>query len=85
MCEYSEAVDAFEALLNQSPDYVPALKGLTENNVNQTAEYETEGFTGRIFDCCSKVMQLLVRANKLNPPLACMWSLMGHVCTLINS
>jgi superkiller protein 3 len=85
MGENAEAVIAFEALLKQTPDYVPALKGLAETVLNQASEYLTDGFTGRLVDCCSKALDLLVKASRLNSHLACVWSLLGHVCLLLRS
>lgn len=85
MGENAEAVEAFEALLNQTPDYLPALKGLAETVLNQATEYQTDGFTGRVVDCCSKAIELLVRASQLNPHVSCVWSLMGNTCLLLRS
>ena len=85
MGEYSEAVVAFEVVLGQRPDYVPALKGLAETVLNQATDYLTDGFTGRVVDCCSKALALLVKASRLNPHLACIWSLMGNACLLLRS
>ncbi len=85
MGEHDEAIVAFETLLAQTPDYVPALKGLAETVLSQAAEYQTDGFTGRVVDCCSKSIELLVRTSRLNPHLSCVWSLMGQVCLLLRS
>lgn len=85
MGENAEAVVAFEALLDHTPDYVPALKGLAETMLNQAVEYQTDGFTKRVVDCCSKAIGLLVKASSLNPHLACVWSLMGVICLQLRS
>ena len=85
MGEYSEAAIAFEALLADNPGYVPALKGLGETFLSQMNDYLTEGFTGRVMDCFTSAMDLLVRAAQLQPQLACIWSLMGHLCLTVRS
>lgn len=85
MGENAEAVIAFEALLKQTPDYVPALKGLAETVLNQAIDYLTDGFTGRTVDCCTKAFDLLVRASRLNSHLACVWALLGQVCLLLRN
>ena len=85
MGEHSEAIKAFETLLGHTPNYVPALKGLAETVLNQAKEYQTDGFTGRVVDCCSRAFELLVRASRINPNLSCVWSLMGQACLLLRS
>ena len=81
--DYSEAIVQFESLLDQTPEYIPALKGLADTLFCQATDYQTNGFTGRLVDCCSRMLTLLVRAAQLQPNLSCLWSMMGQVCLLL--
>ena len=45
--------------------------GLAETLLSQATDYATEGFTGRVVDCCSNAFQLLVKAAKLRPQFSC--------------
>ncbi len=83
--EYAEAVIDFQALLEKKSDYVPALKGLAETILSQAGDYQTDGFVGRLVDCCSSIFEPLVRAAQIQPGLACLWSLLGNVCLLLRS
>lgn len=83
--ENEKAAIGFEALLSRTPNFVPALKGLAETYLSQAEEYQSEGFIGRLVECCSKSLELLVRASVLGPHLACLWSLLGQTCLHLRS
>lgn len=85
MGDYSEAVEAFKALLVINADYVPALKGLCETLLSQMNEYLSDGFTGRVMDCFTSALDLLVRTAQIQPRLSCIWSLMGQICLTVRS
>lgn len=83
--EYEEACAAFELLLSRTPDYIPALKGLAETIFCQATDYQAYGFVGRVVDCCSRILELLVRSAQIQPYLVSIWSLLGQVCLLLHT
>ncbi len=64
---------------------VPALKGLSETWLSEARAALEEFVDLRAEECCSRALQVLVRAAKCpgGGGLACIWKLMGDACTML--
>lgn len=81
--EFAVAAAEFEALIEREPNYLPALKGLADTLLCQADEYLVDGFTGRVVDCCSRAMDVLVKAAQQAPHYSCLWSLLGRISLML--
>jgi len=77
-----EAVQSFNDVLVKSADYVPALKGAGESNLALAKDSLDQCLTGRALGYLQTALPLLTRAASVRPDLACVWKLLGDVCTL---
>ncbi|XP_078313322.1 superkiller complex protein 3-like [Crassostrea virginica] len=80
----TEAIEEYKLILKDSPDYVPALKGLGETYVLLAKHHLSQGFNARAKLNCQDALQHLTRAVCHRPDLSCIWKLMGDSCTILH-
>ncbi|XP_052801085.1 tetratricopeptide repeat protein 37-like [Mya arenaria] len=82
--QYQEALEEYKMILDQSDDYVPALKGLGETLVQIGRSLLNQCFYGRARDTAELAVKHLYRAGRLRPDVSCLWKLIGDACTIIH-
>ncbi|XP_064650742.1 tetratricopeptide repeat protein 37-like [Lineus longissimus] len=80
---HAEAVVDYNNVLVKFPDYVPALKGLGETQVNLAGSALHSYFNRKAVDLCEEAVWNLTRAATHRPDLACLWKLMADACTMV--
>lgn len=81
---YTEAIEEYKLILDKSPNYVPALKGIGETYVQVARSLLSKFFDGRARDTCQLAVGQLFRAVSFRPDLSCLWKLIGDACTLLH-
>lgn len=81
----SEAAKEYNLILNKSPSYVPALKGLGETLLMLAQSYLRRSLLGLARDNCQQAMISLTRAATQRPDLSCLWKLLGDCCIVLHS
>ncbi|KAL4223110.1 Tetratricopeptide repeat protein 37 [Mactra antiquata] len=81
---YTEAIDEYKLILEKSPNYVPALKGIGESYVQVAKSLLSKYFHGRACDMVQLAVQHLTRAVCVRPDMSCLWKLMGDACTILH-
>lgn len=84
MRTYAEAVDQYRWILERSPDYIPALQGLSEGCYQLSQDELNRLLYGRAVDHCQEALNHLTRAAKIRPELSCLWKQMGDACTILH-
>ncbi|GAB6019412.1 Tetratricopeptide repeat protein 37 [Chamberlinius hualienensis] len=80
---HKEAANLFKNLLTSVPEYVPALKGLSEAYIALARQYLKQCEPLQMLSLCQMAIESLTRALNENPLLICLWKLMGDVCTVV--
>ncbi|XP_069137889.1 tetratricopeptide repeat protein 37-like isoform X1 [Argopecten irradians] len=84
LCMYTEAIVEYKVILDRSPNYVPALKGVGETYILLARSHLSQSFYGRTRENCENALLFLTRAATHRPDLSCLWKLMGDACTLVH-
>nr|XP_006811551.1 PREDICTED: tetratricopeptide repeat protein 37-like [Saccoglossus kowalevskii] len=80
----SEAVAEYTIILVNSPNYVPALKGIGESYISLAKTARIEFFNGRAVDHIGNAVMYLSTAIRNRPDMSCHWKLLGDACTMIH-
>eukprot|EP00118_Oscarella_pearsei_P013030 m.100186 g.100186 ORF g.100186 m.100186 type:complete len:1137 (+) comp37085_c0_seq8:16-3426(+) len=80
-----EAVVDFEAILEQSAFYSPALKGISESLLLEARNALKESFSGKAVDCVNKALHFLSRGIDIQRSLVSLWKLLGDCCVVLCS
>ncbi|KAL3865870.1 hypothetical protein ACJMK2_043219 [Sinanodonta woodiana] len=81
---YSDAIDEYKLILDRSPNYVPALKGLGETYLLRARAKVTHFLDGQAKNNAQEAVHFLARAAIHRPDLSCLWKLMGDACTCLH-
>ncbi|XP_053375489.1 tetratricopeptide repeat protein 37-like [Mercenaria mercenaria] len=81
---YTEAIEEYKLILEKSPNYVPALKGVGETYVLVAKSLLSKFFHGRARDTAQLAVLHLSRAATIRPDLSCLWKLIGDACTILH-
>ncbi|XP_060062752.1 tetratricopeptide repeat protein 37-like [Ylistrum balloti] len=84
LCIYTEAIVEYKVILERSPNYVPALKGVGETYLLLARNHLSQSFYGRARENCEDALLFLTRAAGHRSDMSCLWKLMGDACTLIH-
>jgi superkiller protein 3 len=79
------AVEEYEMILKENPNYVPALKGAAESLLCEARNLLKQALSGRAVDCVSCALQYLARAVTVHPEYSCLWKLIGDCCMALQS
>ncbi|KAK7473574.1 hypothetical protein BaRGS_00035177 [Batillaria attramentaria] len=79
----SEAVKEYKLILDQSPNYVPALKGLGETQLLLAQRHLQQHLIDLAHDHCQQAIHWLTKAAAQRSDLSCLWKLLGDCCTLL--
>ncbi|XP_033749913.1 LOW QUALITY PROTEIN: tetratricopeptide repeat protein 37-like [Pecten maximus] len=85
LCMYTEAIVEYKVILERSPNYVPALKGVGETYLLLARNHLSQSFHGRARENCEDALLFLTRAANHRADMSCLWKLMGDACTLVHS
>ncbi|XP_076443971.1 tetratricopeptide repeat protein 37-like [Babylonia areolata] len=80
----TEALQEYSLILDKTPHYVPALKGLGETYLLITQRHLSQGLLGLAVDTCQQALTCLTRSATHRPDLSCLWKLLGDCCTLLH-
>ncbi|XP_055956179.1 tetratricopeptide repeat protein 37-like [Patella vulgata] len=80
---YDEAVTTYKDILDISPNYVPALKGLGETNLLMARSHLNQNLDGRVKDNCEEALVFLTKAASERSDMSCLWKLLGDACILV--
>ncbi|ESP01284.1 hypothetical protein LOTGIDRAFT_230642 [Lottia gigantea] len=80
---YVEAIEEYKLILQKSPDYVPALKGIGETYLLLGKDHIKENLDGRVKDNCQQALKYLTQAASERSDMSCLWKLLGDVCLLV--
>lgn len=75
---YNEAITSYEELLNDRPDFVPALKGIAEAHINNARKFLEERLVGRSKDHAVKAIDYLIKAILVRTNFICLWRLLAN-------
>ncbi|XP_060595460.1 tetratricopeptide repeat protein 37-like [Ruditapes philippinarum] len=81
---YTEAIEEYKIILEKSPNYVPALKGVGESYVLVAKSLLWKFFHGRARDTAQLAVLHLSRAATIRPDMSCLWKLIGDACTILH-
>lgn len=81
---YAEAVDQYKWILERSPDYIPALQGLSTAYLEQCRRDLKQLLYGRAIDRCQDAIKHLASAAKMRPEISCLWKQLGDACTMLH-
>src|SRR5690606_9272205 len=77
-----EAVTDFRMLLEQVPNYLPALKGLGEAYIGLSMDHRDAGLSSRAADDIRCAVDVIKRCIEIQDDLHCLWKLLGDAHTL---
>ncbi|KAK6188238.1 hypothetical protein SNE40_004461 [Patella caerulea] len=80
---YDEAISTYKDILDISPNYVPALKGLGETNLLMARNNLNQNLDGRVKDNCEEALVFLTKAASERSDMSCLWKLLGDACILV--
>lgn len=81
---YEESIEAFRIILEKDPEYVPALKGISDSLIRQAQGFVAENLDLNAVDNCQEALNFLAKGSKIRPDLSCIWALMGEACTMLH-
>ena len=82
---HQDAIADYSELLENNPDYLPALRGLGETQIS-LAYVNLQQFVDRnVLDCCQSSLSVLTRAALLQPGMAGTWRLLGEAAGLVSA
>ncbi|KAK3606262.1 hypothetical protein CHS0354_037938 [Potamilus streckersoni] len=81
---YTDAINEYKLLLDRSPNYVPALKGLGETYLLRARAKVNHFLDGQAKSNAQEAVHYLARAAIHRPDLSCLWKLIGDACTCLH-
>ncbi|XP_067838960.1 superkiller complex protein 3 isoform X2 [Heptranchias perlo] len=82
--KYAEAVTEYKQIIQNSKNYVPALKGLGECYLMMARSSLSDCLDGRALDSAEQALQYLAGAVLFRPDVSCLWKLIGDTCTTLH-
>ena len=82
-CAFLEASSDYAVLLDEQPDFIPALVGMGETLIQLAREALDRFFNRKAVDLVERAVQTLTQAATLRPDLVCVWKLLGDACTIV--
>ncbi|XP_065220863.1 tetratricopeptide repeat protein 37 [Planococcus citri] len=80
---HDESIREFRALIEQNPDYIPALDGLAQVCLSEARSLFNRQIVGSARDLCEEAATCLTKILKQNGKLASVWKLFADVCLLV--
>lgn len=81
--QYQESIADYEGLLEVTPDYLPALKGIGESHFGRAMYLHENHRSGRARDHCQAALDFLQRGIQLEPSFMCLWRMLANVLDFI--
>nr|CAB3267341.1 tetratricopeptide repeat protein 37-like [Phallusia mammillata] len=81
--QHADAIVEYMGVLKIVPDYVPALKGLSESHLAQAKQMLSEGRDQTCNDHITEAIKCLTSAVKTSGTMSCLWKLLGECCNVI--
>ncbi|KAK3788293.1 hypothetical protein RRG08_027026 [Elysia crispata] len=78
----AEAIEEYKMILQKSPTYVPALKGISESFIQLAKQNLSQCLDGLAQSHLEDAIAYTTRAASLRPDLSCLWKLMGDACSI---
>ncbi|XP_051875382.1 tetratricopeptide repeat protein 37 [Pristis pectinata] len=82
--KYADAVTEYKQIVQNSENYVPALKGLGECYLMMSRSALSDYLDGRALDSAEQALQYLAGAVQYRPDVSCLWKLIGDTCTTLH-
>ncbi|XP_078421540.1 superkiller complex protein 3 [Cetorhinus maximus] len=82
--KYAEAVTEYKQIIQNTKNYVPALKGLGECYLMMARSALDDCLDGRALDSAEEALQYLARSVQCRPDVSCLWKLIGDMCTTLH-
>ncbi|XP_041042378.1 tetratricopeptide repeat protein 37 isoform X2 [Carcharodon carcharias] len=82
--KYAEAVTEYKQIIQNTKNYVPALKGLGECYLMMARSALDDCLDGRALDSAEEALQYLARSVQCRPDVSCLWKLIGDTCTTLH-
>ncbi|KAM6392204.1 superkiller complex protein 3 isoform 2-T3 [Rhynochetos jubatus] len=82
--KYENAIATYQQILNETEDYVPALKGLGECYLLLARSALDNYFDRKAVDYIEQALESFTRATKHRPDVSCLWKLLGDTCTSVH-
>lgn len=80
----ADAVDDYKKLLEEHPDYIPALLGLSETYLHLEKEKLKIVFDGSAVDCAQNVVNYITRAIEKQPTFSILWKTVADSLTSLH-
>lgn len=77
----AEAIEGYKTVLQKSPTYVPALKGVSESLIQLAKQNLSQCLDGLAQGNFEEAIEYTARAATQRPDMSCLWKLMGDACT----
>jgi len=81
--KWRDASTDYRAILEHSPEYLPALRGLGESLLSQAQNYIDDHIDSNAVGCIEEALTVLTRAAELRPSLHGTWRLLGDCCSIL--
>ncbi|XP_059825283.1 superkiller complex protein 3 [Hypanus sabinus] len=82
--KYADAVTEYKQIVQNSENYVPALKGLGECYLMMSRSALSDFLDGQALDAAEQALQYLAGAVRYRPDVSCLWKLIGDTCTTLH-
>ena len=82
---HQDAIADYNELLENNPDYLPALRGLGETQISLAYVNLQQFVDLNVLDCCESALSALTRAALLQPGMAGTWRLLGEAAGLVST
>ena len=82
---HQDAIADYSELLENNPDYLPALRGLGETHISLAYLNLKQFVDLNVLDCCESAISALTRAAILQPGMAGTWRLLGEAASLVSA
>lgn len=77
--QYIESIRDYKELLQDSPDYLPALKGIAESHLGKAHYLLGIRLIGRAKDHAQEALNYLQKAILIEPSFLCLWRMLANV------
>lgn len=81
--QFRESIGDYEELLQEIPEYLPALKGIAESHFGRAFYLHENHRTGRARDHCQEALTHLQQAIQLEPNFLCLWRMLANVLDFV--
>ena len=81
--QYQESIKDYEQLLQQIPEYLPALSGITESHFGRALYLNENHRTGRARDHCQHALNYIQQAIQLEPSFMCLWRTLANILDFV--